>query len=602
MQTIRRGVTALLAILLAALYLPFAHAEDSRFEISSGHTDGFYVSTDTGTPVVKVANGLGNTLYDPNSVYFAINSSTYGTNYEFSSLDRSSSEGYYTASWEASHYFEPGWSAPGYRDNGFSSVRIDFTEVTGPAPFAVLGNDPMDEEDEFATVPFLSDGKYYLEAGTSLPILGHTHAHWFFEHSGTYTLTGHAVAVTADGREVESAPFTEVFQVEKHEDDTRADLPVITLGTPAEEHDHGHEHDHDHESIPGHEHEHEHESNPGHEHDHEHESTPGHEHEHEDGHDHGHEHDHGHGQPLTDPTTISAGHVDLFNVSAEDGTLQLALNDGTSGHHVLRAPESVTMVIGPSALTSLPASRAQKLAPTGYLISENGTEQETLPFMGWDTSAVAPDFEAIDLKVLEVTGPGSIFMFKVSPFQGMTSPFTNGDYRVAEGSVLHQANPGHAHTNWLFTEAGTYTLKIQASGTPHDGDSPVTSNISTYTFTVGETASAPESQEPQPEQEEAKAPLASPSAEASPSAAEPVATDATTVASAPSAAESAAQDNQQGQNIQQGQKNEQAQGKAAASPAASALAHTGSNLTILLVLGALLSLGGIVTVLVRRTA
>lgn len=587
MHTLRRGFTTFLVFLLAALFLPSATANEGRIELYKDHTDGFYVLTDSGKPVVKVANGLRSTLYDPNSVVFVIGESTYGTDYNFTSLDRNGAEGYYTASWDAEHYFEPGWNAPGFRDNGFTSIRIEFTEATGPAPFALFGNDPLNDDDEFATEPFLADGRYYVEPGATLPILGHAHAHWYFEHAGTYTMTGYAVGVKSDGTEVRSEPFTEMFRVEKNSNDTRPDLPSLPLGTPAP--------DHQPEPTPT--------DNPSFPAAPDPTAVPS-------------------TDPTkapspeptqaptlsTDPVTIHAGHVDLFNVSAEGGLLQLAAKDGTGKGYVMRTPESVTMAIAETAYTELPASRAEQLAPAGYFISENGTSQDTLPFMGWDTSAVAPDFSSINLEFLDVTGPGDIFMFSVSPFAGMTSPFSDGEYQLKKGSIINQGFPSHVHTNWLFTKAGTYTVTVKASGVPSDGGQAVESNRGTYTFVVGKQAQeAPSGTDEAPENSASPVPTAEATNPVSSRGQEPA--TLTSGSQTHKSSQASAQQvsslphlaaNSSSQLKTSGGMNQQEQPVPLRS-GASVLAATGApGLVSLLMLATLLSLGGLTIFTLRR--
>lgn len=177
--------------------------------------------------------------------------------------------GYYTSNWDLEKYFEPGWTAPGYRENGFHSMRIDFTNVEGPGSVALLGNsfsedDPLgtflvpsselSKVDDFIAqldneetakaarnlyaVKGFPGGTYYIEPGVSLPIFGHTHAHWFFTAAGTYKLTGHAVGVTQDGQTVTSEPFTSTFNIIKSEKDGVAPTtPDATDGAPADDTD-----------------------------------------------------------------------------------------------------------------------------------------------------------------------------------------------------------------------------------------------------------------------------------------------------------------------------------------------------------------------------
>ncbi|MBM7052019.1 choice-of-anchor M domain-containing protein [Rothia sp. ZJ1223] len=585
MRSLRRSLVALLTLLLATLYLPLTQASEPRTEISKGHTDSFYVVTDSGTPVVKVANGIRNDLYDPNSVFFLIDNSTYGTDYNFKNLSRSSAEGYYTASFNANGYFEPGWSAPGFADNGFESIRIEFTSVTGPSPVALFGNDPLSEDDEYAILPVLADGKYYIEPGTSLPILGHTHAHWYFERAGTYTLTGHAVGVTQDGQELRSEPFTEIFKVEKNAQDARQDLPS---SSPSED------------PVPSPPTPHPTES-----------SSPSDPPNTMD--------DSAQPQPhtlVTEPRVISNGHIDLFNVTARGSMLELAVKDDTGSGISYRTPESVKVKIDKSALTELPASRAQQLASKGYFISENGTSQRTLPFMGWDTSAVAPEYSAIDFKFLEVTGPGRILLFQTSLFSGLTSPFTHGGYEMMSGSVIHQNLPSHVHTNWLFTEPGVYTVKVRAQGTPVGGGPAITSNTGIYTFEVGsEVTSATASEDPEGTSMEVPLPGTSSPSVIKPAPAQP--TESAGVKVAPPAVVSSTVPvaDPQPTSKTQGEENAGVRGATADSSASSAhafisskapshstlLAHTGPNgVMLILIIGLLLSLAGFLLVRYRR--
>ena len=501
MRTVRSAFAALLAGVLAIFAVP-AYAASERMEISEDHTDGFYIETGTGKPVIKVANGIRGDLYDPNKVVFVIDDSTYGTDYEFPAFDRSGSEGYFTSSWDADHYFEPGWSAPDFEENGFTSVRVEFLGATGPAPFTMFGNDPLGE-DESATAPYLANNAYYVERGAVLPITGHAHAHWYFELPGDYTMTVQAVAVRANGEEVRSEPVTEAFRVERHADDTRPDVPPTDLGPAA--------------PAP------EPEPQP--------EPAPS------DGAD----------EPTTDepaaddkpaagdepgtavtpeepapaekpaPTEKPAdqkvfdhGHVDLFNVSAKDGKLSLAAKFDTAGKPLL-APESFALKIGESAYLNLPKHLAEKLAPAGYFLSENGEKQQTMPFPGWDTSSVAPEFGPIDIEFASVEGPGRVFMFSTPPFKGAVSPLTSSEFELTSGSAIHQATPSHVHTSWLFEKPGVYTMKVKASGTPVAGGEKVESNLGTYTFIVGDPAQqdgeAQTDAQPQPQPEaQAEAP------------------------------------------------------------------------------------------------
>ena len=117
---------------IASLFAPMSWATDAKVVLSKNHTDAFYITTDSGVPVVKVANGLHSRMYEPNEVEFQIQSDTYGRQYRLTGLSESLLEGYYTGSENTAEWFEPGWNAPGFTKNGFDALRVDFTSITGP--------------------------------------------------------------------------------------------------------------------------------------------------------------------------------------------------------------------------------------------------------------------------------------------------------------------------------------------------------------------------------------------------------------------------------------------------------------------------------------
>lgn len=91
-KNLRRPVAlAVLMTLVASVFAPMSWARDAKVVLSKNHTDAFYITTDTGVPVVKVANGL----HSPNDVEFQIQSDTYGKRYKLTGLSESPFEGYW---------------------------------------------------------------------------------------------------------------------------------------------------------------------------------------------------------------------------------------------------------------------------------------------------------------------------------------------------------------------------------------------------------------------------------------------------------------------------------------------------------------------------
>ncbi len=436
-----------------------------RETISEGHTDAFYVDTSEGTPKVLVNHGLSNTQLNPNEVAFAISASTYGEYEVFAPYLERGHRGYYTAS-EDSDYFEPGWSAPQFRNNGFTSVRIDFTKVEGPGDVALLGNRLIDSEpfarflipteqintlgdlfealtspdklNQFGTEG-IPNGNYYLEAGTSLPIFGHTHAHWFFNAPGHYELTGKAVATTEDGETLESEPFTSVFEVE----DAAASAPGVPPSSDGEE------------EQPS-------------------EATPS---------PQGNEGQSGYALK-SDPITFDSGHMDAFFIGTRGASPALFLKEDVSAAEpTRRVPSSVTMVFVKERYEETGNYNGSINETAGYHSNAIGPEM-SIYSPGWSVDDYqANGFSKAEVRFTSVEGPGKVVLTGTPTLTGTLPPvLRDSSPYLTTGAVLPVS--GHTHGYWLFTRPGTYTIKAQALVTPANGGAPLESPVETYTFVV----------------------------------------------------------------------------------------------------------------------
>ncbi len=436
---------AVLMTLIASVFAPMSWAADAKVVLSKDHTDAFYITTETGAPVVNVDNGLHSRKYDPNKVEFQIQSDTYGKQYRLTGVSKSPLEGYYTGSENTDEWFEPGWNAPGFKKNGFDALRVNFTAVIGPGKVYLLGNSP--ERDENGRLgAFLADGTYQVGKGASLPIKGYQHGHWFFTHAGKYTMSGVAVGTKTDGKEVSSQPFTLSWDVLKSDNDKRPGASDGHSGQP------------DPADQPS-----------------------------------GEPHDAA--APKIDDTKveIAQGHLDVFAGIARNRKLLMAIKDDRSGEAIYRAPEAVTLRVGENTYRKLPPSMHDRFAPAGYLLAQNGENQQEALFPGWDTYGVAPDFQAVDIDFVDVKGPGKVYMFMQGIGQ-LRSPLASGSWVLASGESISQKKPGHVHTNWLFEKPGTYTMKVRLKGVPvkaSDGKAVACEPV-TYTWVVGDrTGSQP---------------------------------------------------------------------------------------------------------------
>lgn len=178
---------------------------------------------------------------------------------------------------------------------------------------------------------------------------------------------------------------------------------------------------------------------------------------------------------------LDQGHIDAFNVTADGGELTLDLKEDATGSHVRRAPEEVELVVGQDAYTERTAE-IPEIGKAGYMLPQ--TQRSDLIWPGWDTQG-ARDIGAIDLEFVEVTGPGEVYLFQTGSFGSLDPVLDGGSTRLETGSVIAQEEPAHVHANWLFTEPGTYQMRVVATG------GGASSNEATYTWIVGDGEAAP---------------------------------------------------------------------------------------------------------------
>ncbi|WP_018580775.1 TIGR03773 family transporter-associated surface protein [Corynebacterium pilosum] len=185
--------------------------------------------------------------------------------------------------------------------------------------------------------------------------------------------------------------------------------------------------------------------------------------------------------------TFDTGHVDAFNVTSQNGQLTLDLKEDVTGQHVRRDPADVVLHVKEDAWTE---QTAGIIGEPAYFLPQS--QDQNLIWPGWDTLGAQEDFGAVDINFLEVTGPGDIHMWISGAFGGGQSPLTSGDTQLTSGSTIRQESPAHVHTNWAFTQPGSYRMVVQATGVNKSG-SHAESNLATYTWTVGESGSTPSS-------------------------------------------------------------------------------------------------------------
>lgn len=188
------------------------------------------------------------------------------------------------------------------------------------------------------------------------------------------------------------------------------------------------------------------------------------------------------------PIALTSGHIDLFEVtydSAIEG-LRLSVKDDTtlySSSVAFRDPTTVGLYID-SALATMDVSGLATHPQLNFL-TVGGTvstiymlpqvQDHNLPWPGWSTERLAntlpPTLELpasgspVTLDVA-VDGPGEVFAWQTSTFGGVGQKFIDTVAGLAQIPISRNA---HVHTNWAFTNPGTYELTVTPSATTSAG-------------------------------------------------------------------------------------------------------------------------------------
>ena len=185
-------------------------------------------------------------------------------------------------------------------------------------------------------------------------------------------------------------------------------------------------------------------------------------------------------------TPISTGHIDALDVDYEAGNLTLDVRD----HNVSPMaddvdPATLELHVVPAAKTTVPASPAYAfLGPAGspvWILPQ--TQRAGVLWPGWDTADVPAGVfqdDRVNVRLVSVTGPAPFAIYTVNSF-GTPAVVLNSADGLPDGFVVNRAT--HAHANWAFRAAGTYTLVFEVTATD-TGGAPVSSGPVSYTFVV----------------------------------------------------------------------------------------------------------------------
>lgn len=190
-------------------------------------------------------------------------------------------------------------------------------------------------------------------------------------------------------------------------------------------------------------------------------------------------------EPIDDPIRFDHGHIDMFALALnDDGSARLALKEDVTGSHVERTPESVELFVKSQAIVDGVPAQYLPSGLEGAAYQLPLTQDPNLLWPGWDSMAISSAYGSnakIEIDVTDVSGPGEVFLWSQGPF-GDPRQILTGSWKLP--AKINQAAPAHVHSNWAFTEPGTYHLTAQATVTSGDGTRTSTTNAADYTFVV----------------------------------------------------------------------------------------------------------------------
>lgn len=183
--------------------------------------------------------------------------------------------------------------------------------------------------------------------------------------------------------------------------------------------------------------------------------------------------------------TLTSGHVDVLDVDYISGALVLRVLDGTTGTAVERNPADVLFKVPVAAkTTSVPNTPAWSFLGTGgtaWILPQN--QVSGLLWAGWNTTEVPAGVFAGDKVTVNLTAVSGPAGFSIYTAAGGT-PTVLFDSGNGLPDTLDVARLAHAHANWGFDAAGTYTVTFNVTGTLAGGGGTISSGSKQFTFEV----------------------------------------------------------------------------------------------------------------------
>jgi len=171
--------------------------------------------------------------------------------------------------------------------------------------------------------------------------------------------------------------------------------------------------------------------------------------------------------PAHAAVTLSSGHAD-YGARILGGRLQAQVKDSTrAGKTTWRDPSDVVIALGSKARYTLPKSNF--LGSKGarmWMIPQ--TQKAGVIWVGWNTEEISSRQlkTGVAWTLERVSGPGRVAVFQTGSFGAADVLFDSKRSRPGSRTIPLGV---HAHGNWAFARAGTYTLRFTIAATSRSG-------------------------------------------------------------------------------------------------------------------------------------
>ncbi|OKI71632.1 choice-of-anchor M domain-containing protein [Micromonospora sp. CB01531] len=163
---------------------------------------------------------------------------------------------------------------------------------------------------------------------------------------------------------------------------------------------------------------------------------------------------------------LSQGHVDAVDVAFDNGALEISVHDETVDPDVERDPADVLFVVKPEAAVTVPDDpRYAFLGTPGatvHILPE--VQDENLLWPGLATEELAAGVfsgDTVKIRFTRALGPDGVSLFTTDP---VGAPNVLVDSEDGLPDSITRPVGTHMHANWAFEKAGTYRIKVEATG------------------------------------------------------------------------------------------------------------------------------------------